>query len=264
MDRQIDDQDSLIESRNQANNQIQSKYLVKYIISKLFPFLWTFFASFLIPSSSLIYFFTLIFAIIDLWLCRRKYSYSLVGLTWNLEMPDPQLSFEDMVAFQIEPDPFVASTRDSNVFWLLLCGTTAYYVLLTIISLLKLHIIAFFFLIIISFLEITNLFLYLKCLNISKKQSEETVKSVMINTVHSEFLNAVPVIEEIDVSNNQKAQGEKIEDKKMNDIEHSVEKESAAELSDNNKDDNKKDEAEINDDTKINDEKDNQDEEESY
>ena len=95
MDKQIDDQDSLIESRNQENNKLQSQILIKYIVSKLFPFFWIFFSGFFISSPSLVYFFALIFTIIDLWLCRRQYSYALVGLSWNLDMPDPQLSFEE-------------------------------------------------------------------------------------------------------------------------------------------------------------------------
>lgn len=238
MDRIVDDQDSLIESRNQANSQMQTKLLIKYIVSKLFPFFWIVFASIFISSPTIVYFFVFIFAIIDLWLCRRQFSYSLVGLTWNLDMPDPQLSFEDLVTFQIEPDPFVPSTRDSNIFWLLLSGTTAYYILLTIISLLRLRIGPFFFLLVISFLEAINLLLYLKCLNISKKQSEETVKSLMINTVHSEFLNAVPVVDDTEVTTDHKVQEEKHEDKNENDDKKSLEKEDTVNSNENNKDEN--------------------------
>lgn len=249
MDRIIDDQDSLIASRNQVNSQTQSKCLAKYIVSKLFPFFWIILANFFISSITLVYFFAFIFAIVDLWMCRRQFSYSLVGLTWNLDMPDPQLSFEDLVTFQIEPDPFVPSTRDSNVFWLLLCGTTAYYILLTIVSLLRLIIGPFFFLFIISFLEVFNLILYLKCLNVSKKQSEETVKSVMINTVHSEFLNAVPVLEEKEVNNTPKTQEEKDDEKNKNDEKNSIERKDSANLNETNKDEIQKEETKLNDDS---------------
>lgn len=216
MDKQIDDQDSLIESRNQENNKLQSQILIKYIVSKLFPFFWIFFSGFFISSPSLVYFFALIFTIIDLWLCRRQYSYALVGLSWNLDMPDPQLSFEDIVSFQIEPDPFVPQTRDSNIFWLLLIGTTAYYLLLTVFSLLKLRVGAFFFLLIISFLNVFNAFLYLKCLSVSKKQSEEKAKSLMINAVHSEFLDAVPVPDDTETVNIQHTQEEKHQEDQTN------------------------------------------------
>lgn len=190
------DQDRLIgSSETEDRNSQTSKILFKYISWKLAPFIWIFFSSLFISSPGFIYFVSFILIIIDIWLCRRLYSYPLIGLSWSLEIPDLHTSFEDLITFNIEPDPFVPSPTNSNIFWLLICGRVAIFLLISLFTLFKFQIIAFFVLLMTDAVEIFNLYSYLKCLSLSKKQSEDTFRSVMINAVHSDFLDAIPVIE---------------------------------------------------------------------
>jgi hypothetical protein len=54
-----------------------------------------------------------ILVIVDLLLCRRIFGPSLVGLSWSIEFPTA-------ISYQFEPDPFVPTALNSNVFWIAL------------------------------------------------------------------------------------------------------------------------------------------------
>ena len=195
MENQLEDQDSLISNQRKKKITQQKNILLKFSASKLLPFLWIFIMSSFI-STNVLFLFVLFFVIVEVWLCRRNYSYQLVGLTWSLDSPEIAKTYEDMIKYSIEPDPFVPRPFDSNIFWGLLVGSVGGYLLMTIYYLFQFCIIAFFLLAIIDFIEITNAILYLRCLAKANKQSEDNFKAVMIDTVHQEFQDAIPVIDD--------------------------------------------------------------------
>ncbi|OHT16190.1 hypothetical protein TRFO_13343 [Tritrichomonas foetus] len=197
MENQLDDQDRLIinETDTFRQNFPAKSSLITFILIKLLPFTWLYFSLMFFPSSFCHLVFVFL-AIVDLWLCRRRFSYALVGLTWSLKYPESGDKFEDLIVLSFEPDPFVPSPVNSNVFWAILAGTTAVYVVISIFHLVRLEFGLFLLTSPLAAIELLNAALLMRCARKYMRQAEESFRAVMINSVHAEFQDAVPVPEE--------------------------------------------------------------------
>ena len=170
----IADEESLIEGDKSVNENTWGPTLISFVVFKMIPWIVYWLPTYHTFGSFVIVF---IFAIADIWLCRRLFSYELVGLSWSLE--NPMNGRNAMVIVNCEPDPFVPSAINSNVFWSVLIGNFILWILATLSSLLRLKLIQFLALCIMDVLQAANLLLYLKCLAVSKRQSEESFRNVM-------------------------------------------------------------------------------------
>jgi hypothetical protein len=147
-----------------------------------------------------------VFILLDLWICRRTLGYSLVGLSWSLNFPTE-------VLYRFEPDPFVPSAVDSNIFWISLFVHCFVLVVVALINLLRGKFWIFCVLATLSGLDLVNIVLYLKCLLLAKKQSEDAFRNVMVYAPQQ-----FPIAEDVnldDVGKNQEAPP--LETEKVND-----------------------------------------------
>lgn len=170
----IDDQVSLIDGTVIAEEKKINTDRISFLVCKLAP--WFIYS---LPDVQTGTSMTLVFltALIDLWLCRRNFSYSLVGLSWSLQQPTN--GFKNLVKYHCEPDPFVPDAIDSNIFWIVQVSNVLLWVVSALINLIKLRILLCFVLLIMTSLQLANFALYLKCLMLSKRQSEESFRNVM-------------------------------------------------------------------------------------
>ena len=169
----VADQESLIEGRQSAPKK-NTSVLVWFVLFKCSP--WVIFA--ISGANSFMSFSMLLIEVVaDLWVCRRTFSYELVGLSWSVETPAK--GCQGIVTYHCEPDPFVPDALDSNVFWITMVANMSLFVLVTVASLLGLHLMQFLGLVFVDILEIVNLVLFFKCLGVSNRQSEQSFKSMM-------------------------------------------------------------------------------------
>jgi len=111
-------------------------------------------------------------ALLDIWLCQRTFSCALVGLTWSLSPKG-----DGLIAYTCEPDPFVPSGVDSNVFWISIVVSLIAWVLSALSALGQLHIAQFVASAAMAGLQGVNVALFLLCLKVANKMSEETVRA---------------------------------------------------------------------------------------
>jgi hypothetical protein len=109
--------------------------------------------------------------LVDLLICRGNLGYSLVGLSWSLTLP---------ISYRFEPDPFVPSSIDSNVFWITVFGQWIGLVLLAIINILQGDFSVFCVFAVLAVADFVNIKFYLNCLLLAKKQSEDAFRNVMV------------------------------------------------------------------------------------
>ena len=113
----------------------------------------------------------------DLWMCRRSFSYELVGLSWSIDSPTNL--FQGIVTYHCEPDPYVPSALNSNVFWITLVSNAGLFLLTTIANLMRVRLNQFFLLVVIDIFECLNVALFFKSLGVSNRQSEQSFKNMM-------------------------------------------------------------------------------------
>lgn len=171
----IDDQVSLIDGSNITTEEKKTNGdLIFFLVSKLVP--WFIYS---IPDvqsgSSMILVF--LAALVDLWLCRRTFSYRLVGLSWSLQQPTN--GFKNLVKYHCEPDPFVPDPVESNIFWIVMTFNVIFWFVSCFLNLLKFRVLICFALLIMTALQGANFILFLQCLMLSKRQSEESFRNVM-------------------------------------------------------------------------------------
>lgn len=124
---------------------------------------------------SIIMLFISVFA--DLWMCRRSFSYELVGLSWSIDSPSNLL--QGIVTYHCEPDPYVPSALNSNIFWITLVSNAGLFLLTTIANLMRVRLTPFFVLVVIDIFECLNVALFFKSLGVSNRQSEQSFKNMM-------------------------------------------------------------------------------------
>jgi hypothetical protein len=116
-----------------------------------------------------------LFVLLDIFLCRRAFSNALVGLAWRPNC----LTAEQSVSYSFQPDPFVAASLDSNVFWITLLVNFLLTAILGLVNLVRLDFVLFAVFILLTLLQGANVRCYLRCLALAKKQSEESFRNVM-------------------------------------------------------------------------------------
>lgn len=112
-------------------------------------------------------------------------SLSLVGLTWYFDT-EKQPSFPFIYHYS-KPQPYVPKQSDSNYFWLFGLISIGLWFIISFFSLFK-DFSMFFFSISCLLISSLDFWLYLLCHNLSKKQSEEITKSVLLGA-QCEFEN---------------------------------------------------------------------------
>lgn len=183
-------------------------HVAAYIAFSVFPVF-----IFMIAHDSSSYYpflFITIFQALDLFICNYILSYPLVGLSWRLHFTS---NIDEIITYQIEPDPFVAKPLVSNIFWILRIFPTVFWLIAAIFLLFKNKIFQAIFTLMVMGIYIKNFQLYFKCNMISQMQSTEAVRDLLIqNDDPEEFLEARKYEEE-------ESQNEKIEEESKPPIE---------------------------------------------
>ena len=150
-------------------------------------------------------------AFANVYLCQRVIGRVLVGLSWKFDQ-------ENVLSFEIVPDPFVPTRLNSNSFWIGLCFSTGFWVIVTLSLIIKGDLWAIPVLILVLICGF-NLFAFMKAQKMASRQSVEAVRQVLLGK-NSEFPDAV------EVSNSDTDSGEKKKDEKgKGEEEHKEEEE---------------------------------------
>jgi hypothetical protein len=145
---------------------------VPFLISKLIPWVVYFWPQAQTTQTLAAF---ILFVLFDILLCRRAFSNALVGLAWGIRCA----AAERFVSYSFEPDPFVAASLDSNVFWITLIANFLLTAALAFLNLVRLELAVLAVFVILTLLQGANLRCYLRCLALAKKHSEENFRNVM-------------------------------------------------------------------------------------
>jgi hypothetical protein len=162
---------------NQVDSQVLPERgcnpaIVPFLISKVVPWTIYFWPQVQTPQTLIAF---VLFVLFDVLLCRRAFANSLVGLAWGLRC----LTAENIVSYSFEPDPFVATSLDSNVFWITLIVNFLLTALMAIVNLVRFEFARLAVFIVLTLLQGANVRCYLRCLALAKRQSEENFRNVM-------------------------------------------------------------------------------------
>ena len=129
----------------------------------------------IIPSALL----TILACLVDLFFTKEYFGLGLVGLRWYRNK-DEKHQFPNLV-FYSKPLPFVASTIDSNIFWLGLLLSNVGWVLFTIFFG---FIYGFFWAlicIICAVLNFCNFSAFMNCHNAGKEQADSIARNLLLD-----------------------------------------------------------------------------------
>jgi hypothetical protein len=119
------------------------------------------------------------FGILDFLMTRNYFGLNLVGLKWYFdrsEAPDPPY-----IVFFSRPFPFVASTFDSNIFWVGLLVTCVIYLILAFALTPSKGLKWLFFCLFHLFLNLVNLWGFMKCHKLSKQLAENVARGLLLD-----------------------------------------------------------------------------------
>jgi len=171
------DEHHLIEESIYVNDSHASIWL--YLLVQLLPYLYLFTIQnhrFFARNCSI----CLTLYLISFFAVRSYFGYHLVGLSWYFDFKNAN-SFP-FIYYYSRPVPFVATTTNSNVFWLSLFGINIVSIVLSIISLFLGVIPWFITFLIVFILGIFNLSRFIKCHNVAKEKVDEIARSLLLDT----------------------------------------------------------------------------------
>lgn len=179
------DQQSLIQNSDPITQIQQSTGpLAAFVGFQVVQFVW-----FIISTSHSANFFFLFiqiaFSIINFIACQRYFGRQLVGLSWKFELKNPT---EFFWVHEIEPDPFVPTKINSNAFWVVMAGSSLFWLFATLFSRVIGGWLCLFVHLIIFVLSSINLVVFFKIERISAKLSANAVRTVLLGK--SEFPDA--------------------------------------------------------------------------
>lgn len=122
----------------------------------------------------------LITGIFDFILTKNYFGFGLVGLKWYFN-PSEATNFPYIVFFS-RPLPFVASTIDSNAFWLGLFINFGLWIFLTLISV---AVNGFGWIVlcgIMFVLSLINFWGFMKCHNYQQSKADDAIRTVLLDT----------------------------------------------------------------------------------
>ncbi|OHT15761.1 hypothetical protein TRFO_42297 [Tritrichomonas foetus] len=130
----------------------------------------------------------LIFSISLFFFCQRYFGRQLVGLSWKFNFSNPTELFW---SHEIEPDPFVPTKMNSNVFWVGIAGSTFFWLIASLFLIFS-HVskgwLAPFVGFLIFAINCVNLMIFFKIQRIATKLSADAVRTVLLGK--SEFPDA--------------------------------------------------------------------------
>jgi hypothetical protein len=141
-----------------------------YVICKLLPWAVYFWPQSHSGQSTALFSLLLL---IDLVICRGSLGYNVVGLSWGIDCANG-------ITYRFEPDPFVPSTIDSNVFWVTLFGQWIVLIVLGVVNIMQRDFSVFCAFAALAIADFLNIKFYLNCLLLAKKQSEDAFRNVMV------------------------------------------------------------------------------------
>ncbi|OHT16548.1 hypothetical protein TRFO_13143 [Tritrichomonas foetus] len=109
------DQQELM-TENERSSLIPGTSKPSYIALRVIPLLSAFFLSYFHAPISISIIFVFIICFIDIYITKEHFGIGLVGLRWYRNKSESP-KFPNIVYYS-KPLPFVASTIDSNIFWL--------------------------------------------------------------------------------------------------------------------------------------------------
>jgi hypothetical protein len=169
--RAPEDQVTLIDSQVLPERGC-NKAIAPFLMSKGAP--WVVYFSPWAQTPQMLVAFVL-FVLFDILLCRRAFGNALVGLSWGVNCP----TAEHLVSYSFQPDPFVAASLDSNVFWITLIANFLLTAILGLVALARLDFVVLAVFVFLTLLQGVNVRCYLRCLVLARKQSEESFRNVM-------------------------------------------------------------------------------------
>lgn len=122
----------------------------------------------------------LLLILADFYLTKSCFGLELVGLRWQIDPTEaPQFPH---VTFYSRPFPFVASTTDSNIFWLfLVTGTILYFTLFAVFAILGrlgwvlLSLFA-------TALNVITITAFMRCHQVSRAQADSVARTLLLDT----------------------------------------------------------------------------------
>ena len=122
----------------------------------------------------------LITGIFDFILTKNYFGFGLVGLKWYFN-PSEATNFPYIVFFS-RPLPFVASTIDSNAFWLGLFINFGLWIFLTLISFAANGFGWIILCGIMFILSLINFWGFMKCHNYQQSKADDAIRTVLLDT----------------------------------------------------------------------------------
>lgn len=175
------DQTELIREQEARNSALNINL---FIITEIAPCIFFF----VVPGKSknfLFYLILLLIVIVSLLVTRPKSSKYLVGISWFLSTTSAKL-----INYEVEPDPFVPTKLNSNIFWISLAGSTLFWIICSFVIMIKnFSILPVSILVLLTTFEIIDFILYFKAQRIAAKQQTSAVKSVLLGD-HGKFKDA--------------------------------------------------------------------------
>ena len=164
-----------------------------YCVLRIFPF--AIFLTLNLTSqyqSTLIGVVLLILQIYLIFYIKNKLSLKLVGLTWYFDT-EKTPNFPFIHRF-VKPRPYLSKQSNSNYFWLIGFANIVSWLIVCFISLFK-DFLTLFLSVSCLLLNSLDFWLFLSCHALSKKQSKELTKSVLLSASY-EFENAEETMNE--------------------------------------------------------------------
>lgn len=172
------DTETLIKQEESSNSCSSSAGIFLFI--HFLPIITCFLFSLMKFNFYLSFLIILILGIGDFILTRNYFGYGLVGLKWYFN-PSEASNFPYIVFFS-RPLPFVATTIDSNAFWLGLFINFAMWVLLVLLSA---GINGFNWMLLCGIMLILSLFNFwgfMKCHNFQQSKADDAIRTVLLDT----------------------------------------------------------------------------------
>lgn len=174
------DTESLIKQEDNNNSNGCSSSVGGFLFTHFLPVVLCFMLSILKFNFFLSFIAILIVEICDFLLTKNYFGYGLVGLIWYFN-PSETSKFPYIV-FYSRPLPFVASTINSNAFWLGLFINSGAWILVAMISAALNGFKWILLCILMLILTLINFWGFMKCHNFQQSKADDAIRTVLLDT----------------------------------------------------------------------------------
>lgn len=164
-------------------NQISSSIAVSksiFIFLRIFPLVITFILSYFRIPIIVSFLLISVSCSIDLFFTKEQFGLGLVGLRYYRNKSEAP-NFPNFVYYS-KPLPFVASTIDSNVFWLGLIISPIGWAISSVFNLFLFGFGWFLISFIACLLNLLNFSAFMKCHNAGKEQADSIARTLLLDT----------------------------------------------------------------------------------